>query len=314
MSQIFVPGGARKGFDGAFVCATDPASGSPVSYCFANDIVRLSLSDNRGYADAVDNSGLTHITIPGVRTGAIQVMGNLQPDRSIGALINTAFGARVNGGLTPWVGSLIPYSGGTARTFTGLWWNTLDLYGQYSQGGVPGKIGYTLSGAIADPLNSLAASDLSIPAAAGTIGAGVPHFIQCGFGNGASSSPTTYDSIRAFRLTLNNRLSAQPSAKSRTARISNGYVPGPLIGSYVMTQLLGATQAIPLAAGVYPIEIQIPTGDGSHTLLVDLTVSYDADSTSVSPNDYAPNVGAYTVFGTNSVNSASSWPINTSYS
>jgi len=312
MTQLFVPGAPRKGFDGAAIFATDPASGSPVQYMFADDMVRYIRSDNKDYPEAVDNAGLTHISIAGVKTGLVTVQAFLHPDRNIHTFLNTAFGPRTNGQLVPWTMVLVPNGGGAQIKAAGIWWATAQIGGRYAQRGGDGRIGMVLTGVVADPDNSLGMTDISLPSA-GSNGAGVSQFIQAGFTDG-QGSPVTYDLVRSFALSLNNQLSPQPSAKNRTARIGSGYTPGPLRGGLALSQMRNAVQSIPRTAGTYPLQILLPTGDGTHTTALDLSLSYDDDGLTVSPSEFGTNVISYNLFGTSAGATATAgWNMAVSY-
>jgi len=297
MTQFFAPGLARRGFDGEVVWQTDPSSGSGVAYAFANDTAGIITDDNRDYPDAVDNSGLTHISIPGMIDAVISASGCIHPDRAFHTFLNSAFGVRTGGQLVPWVQSFIPYGGAAQVKSAGIWWNQIVIASAYAKRGAAQRLSYGLAGVCADPKNASAVTDLTIPSVAGSNGAGAASFIQCSFTDG-QVSPVTYDNIRAFKLTLNNGLLPQPASKNRTARIGNGFTPGTLKGTLSVIQNKGATQAIPRTAGIYPFQINIPTGDGTHTLTIDLSLSYDSDGQSVAANDFSPDAISYNVFGT----------------
>lgn len=314
MPQDFVPGTPRKGFDGAGIFATDPSSGSPVVYSWAADMIRFIKSDNRDYPNAVDAAGMTHLSIPGVKTGIITVAGFMQPDRGFHTMLNTAFGPRTAGQLAPWKMGMIPWGGGAQIKAAGIWWNDIRIMGSFAQQGAPSRIGFIMNGVCCDPENSVGVADLTLPATSGVPGAGITDFIQVGYTDG-QVSPTVYDGVRAFTLAMNNQLSPQPSAKSRTARIGSGYTPGPLRGNYALTQLKNSTQALPRTAGVYPQQLILPTGDASHNLVLDLACSYNDDGMSFSPNEFVPDVLGYELFYMAAgATTTGTWPMIASYS
>jgi hypothetical protein len=294
MSQIYVPGNGRMGFSGAAVFALDGASPG-ASVAFANQRVVFNKNSNNSYPDLIDAVAFQVSKVPGVRMGQIQITGVVQPDRGFHTFLNSAFGPRTAGQLSPWLMNLIPYSGGTVIKAAGIWWSTIRLYSAFALGGGQQMLFFVLSGLCFDPDNTLGAPTLSVPGYVGAQGAGIAPFSRHTFNNDSS---TVYDLIRAYDMMLTNRLQVIPAIKDPVNRLAAGAQPGTIGGALTLGQLKGATTPIPLTDGSYPIDVLAPTGDGTHTLTLAGSWSYDSEAQSYQPTDFIGEGGSYTLFGT----------------
>ena len=106
----------------------------------------------------------------------------------------------------------------------------------------------------------------------------------------------------------------QPAMKDTTNRIAAGCTPGPISGSCTVNQLIGATNAIPLAAGTYPFQAKLPTGDLVHTLKLDTSLSWDGKSRPLIPEDFNTLQANYTLFSISTgATTTAAWPFASSY-
>ena len=226
-SPYFTAGGFRKGFDGYSVYAADLSEGPGTAYSFPAESVKFSPTSNNAYPVLIDNSAILHNLAAGIVQAKIQQSGPVAIDRRLDTLLTTAFGPRTSGGLSPWIATFSPYSGSTAYSAAGIWWDEFTLTGQFSPRGDSSPVRYEMSGVCLDPANIAAAANLTVPEIAGTSGAGLSVFGQCSVSNGASSSPTVYDAIKSFKLTLKNNVAIQPSLKDPANRIAAGCTPSP---------------------------------------------------------------------------------------
>jgi hypothetical protein len=299
-------------FDGDGLFAVDAASVGTV-YNFAAETIRFGDIDNTAYPDVVDAAALQHVRSLGLALGTLQIDGFVMGDRGFAAFVTAAFGPRTAGQLAPWLMNLVPYASGTAIKASGIWWSSLQITGRFGTRGSDCLIRFSIRGLVLDPKATLTVPTLTPPGTVGLNGKGISSFDQMSFTDG-QGSPTTYDSIRSFGFSLDNRLQIQPSIKSATNRIASGCVPGPIAGSLSLSQLSGATTPIPQAVGTYPIQMIMPTADATATLTLDASVSYDGRGRNLMPNDFNSIGANYTLFSTSAGATASaSYPVVATY-
>lgn len=183
----------------------------------------------------------------------------------------------------------------------------------YGQSGSDLMWTYSLSGMITDTNNVVQAASLSSGSAlfagspiAGTTGAQVSSYIATTVSSG---SGIVYPTARAG-ISLRNGMTFVTAPYSGTPavgtvvtdRINAGYIPGPLQGSVVITELWASSGFNQLPTGAsntpYPIRFKIADGTQEHAMILDLSCSYDADGANWAARDFGRGSIAYTLFGT----------------
>lgn len=295
MAQIFVQGGARMAFDGVAIFAADLAASPGASYAFADQTIRFNQSENNSYPDLIDAAAFAVNKVPGLVLGTIEISGVWQPDRDPDAFINAAFGPRAGGLLTPWLMNLVPYAGGAPVKAAGIYWSKLMLGGRFGVSGGEAMNSFQLTGMVLDPNNALGCPTLPTPAVAGVAGAGISSFDASVFTNGAGLTPAVYDLIRSFAFMLDNKMQVQPSTKQ--SRMASGCTPGQIGGSLTLSQLKGANVPVPQVAGTFPLQLNLPAGNGVVKSVIDTSVSYDGFGRSLAATDFTTDGYQYTLFG-----------------
>jgi hypothetical protein len=281
-------------FSGTAVFATDGTTlGTPVA--FADQRIVFNKNENNSLPDLIDGQSYAVNRVVGLKVGQIQVSGVVQMDRAFDTFLTSAFGPRTGGQLTPWVMSLVPYSGAAAVNAAGIWWNSIRIFSAFSVGGGAQMVAFQLNGMCLDPDNSLGSTALAVPGYVGTSGTGIAPFARAAFNNDGA---TSYDLVRAFDFALSNRLQIQPAVKSVTNRIAAGCTPSMITGALSLTQLTGATNPLPRTFGTYPIDLVLKSGDGTKTLTLATSMSYDGVSQSYSPTDFAAAAVNYSLYST----------------
>lgn len=310
MTQVFATPGARKAFDGQVLLSLD---GGATVWAFPMATIAVSDSDNVSRPDVIDANGAVHVEMPGVRSGSLDFVCPLMPDRAVHTFLTAAVGPRTNGQLTPFVANLIPYGGGDVQKFTGVWFSRISITARFSLGGQQSAVSLRASAMVFDIDNYFAAPTLVAPATAGKNGAGAASFSNCSFSDGAASSPTIYDEIRSFSWTADNGMTPDPSIIVPASRIAGGAVPSSLRGAVTLEQLTGPTNPLPAVRGNYPLSITIPTGDGTHALTLANAVSRDGSSLNLVPNDFIGRGQLYSLFGNQASNGTGSFLFVASY-
>lgn len=311
MTQLFPNPTARMAYDGLVLLQQDGPVGQV--YAFPNTSVRFNKGENNAYPASIDANAIMHMKALGVKMGALSMSFNLQIDRRIDTFLTAGFGPRTNGQLTPWVMNIIPYNGATPVKATGVWFSDFGMSGRYGTRGDDQLITCNLSAMVMDPDNFYGAGTLTAPATAATAGLGLSSFSQMGFNDGQASG-AVYDAVRSFGFSLSNGLRPQPSMLNAANRIGAGCVPSMIRGGLSILQIDGATTATPQAAGKYPYQLTLPSGDGTKTLKIDASVSYDANGKSLLPEDFTNSGINYTLFSTSAGATATAvWPFTTTY-
>ena len=310
MAQIFIQGAARMSYDGVALFAQDAVTLGTV-FAPADTRIEFMQTTNNGYPDLVDGVGILVNKVPGVNIGQLRVSGVVHPDRGFHTFVNQRFGPRTGGLLLPDMMNLVPYSGGTAIGATGVYWESIRLSSSFSVQGGQQVVSFVATALVLDPKNFYAAATLTTPTYVGTAGAGIAPFVRASFNNDGA---TTYDLIRSVDFAMSNGMQIQPAIKSTSQRIAAGCTPGVIKGALTLTQLGGAANPVPQTDGTYPIDMVLPTGDGTHTLTVATSMSYDSGSTVASPTDFLGKGVNYSLFGLSAGSTTTAaFPIVASY-
>jgi hypothetical protein len=306
MTSVLTSNGYRKAYDGVLRLCVD---GAGTVWSFPNTRVGLDVDNGVDYPATMDSTAFYENRVLGLVTGRLTKRGKLKIDRGFDLYLTAAFGARTAGKLADMIATIIPYSGGSAETFAGVYWDTLTLTFEFSASGSVTAVNYEASGMVVDPNNVLAASNLGAGTAEGTVGVGLSTFTQSSVTNGAGT-PTVYDGVRRVTIVFANGMTMDPASYPGHAadRICAGYTPGPFIGKVAITQMKGATNVLPASGVAIPITLKVPSGDGTRTMTLDLSCAADGVGQSFSPTDYNSLLTRYTLFGTNTVNGASAYP------
>ena len=294
MAQIFVQGAARMSYDGVALFAQDATTLGTV-FAPADTRIEFMQTANNGYPDLVDGVEFPVNKVPGVNLGQLRVSGVIHPDRGFHTFVNQRFGPRTNGLLLPDMMNLIPYAGGTAIGATGVYWQSIRVSSSFSVQGGQQVVAFIATAIVLDPKNFYAATTLTAPSYVGTAGAGIAPFARASFTN---DSATTYDGIRSVDFALSNGMQVQPAIKNAAQLIAAGCTPGTIKGALTLTQLGGAINPLPQTSGTFPLDLVLPTGDGTHTLTVATSMSYDSGNTTESPTDFYGKGINYSLFAT----------------
>jgi hypothetical protein len=285
-------------------------------FAFADERIVIGKTSNVAIPALINGAGYAVSKSPGVRLARLQISGVVQVDRGLHTVINQAFGPRTAGQVLPYVMNVVPYSGGAVIGYTGVYLTRLRLYSAFSVGGGQQMVRFQLSGVILDPDNFYTAPTLTVPAYVGVAGLGISPFARCSFNNDAGT-PTVYDLVRSFDFAISNGddiQNIQPAMKNVANRIAAGWTPSQIAGALNLGQLRGATNSVPLTDGVYPVDILIPSGDGSKTLTVAGSYSYSSENQSYAPTDFNTVGASYDLFGTSGTSTVTAvWPIVASY-
>lgn len=299
-ASVFGNSPFNKGFSGYIAYTLDDGVGA-TTYELPADDFTFNPSENSSRPLPVDGSSLVVNKVLGLKTGPIRQAGPVRADRGMAAMLTSAFGARVGanglppgGKLLPWFVSVSEFSGAPAYVAAGLWFRSFVLSGAFGIRGQDAQMRYQLDGMVLDPDNVSALAAAALPVGGGTSGAGISTFGNMSVDNNAA---TAYDGLRAFQLEGNNGMDVDPSVKDILNRLAAGMTPMPLTGQLLLTQLKGAANPLPQANGEYPMRIKIPTGDGTHTMTVLVTASYDSRNQTVRPNDYNQRACVYQLMG-----------------
>lgn len=301
MASIFPLNAFSKGYTGIIRLALDAAATGP-TIAFPNFSYALDVDEGNDYPLEIDSSSQYHDRVLGFVLGRLGLRGPVKLDRGFDVFLNNGFGPRVaNGKLYPFIMTAIRASGNAPLNYNGVWLDSLTLEGRFGTGGNVLMLGYSANGMVTDPKNALASSALAAATAEGTPGVGLSSFAQASVTNGAATTPTIYDGIRAFQAQFSNGLTPDPAALTTApagSRIIAGCTPSPFAGMLTLTQLLTPANPLPQAIGTYPITLKIPSGDGSKMLTLDLSCSYDGEAESLLPGDYNSRSLRFRLFGT----------------
>ncbi len=307
MTQIFVNGNVRKAFDGAVLITTDPV-GTGTTFVLPAETFSLTITDNMSIFDLVDNAGFPVNDVLGVREGSFTADGLFKGDRGFTAILTTAFGPRTAGQLTSFYYTLIPYSGGTAIMGTGMFFSRGSLMGGFGQRGEDLAWRWHMEGVVTDPDNYFGATAQAIPAAAGTVGTGISTFGNSSFNN-AAATPVVYQLIRMFRIDWDNQLDRIPTIAVPSARIGGGWVPGTIRGNVGITQLSGASPALPRTTGRYDLATLIPDGTGGVVTTLGVSMQWNQTAQSYAARNIGMAAIGYQLFATGLASPSFPWTI-----
>lgn len=283
----------NKGFSGYIAYTLDDGVGASTYELPADDFA-FNPSENTSRPLPIDGSSLVVNKVLGLKTGPIRQSGPVRADRGMAAMFSSAFGQRIGGKLLPWFVSVSEFSGATPYVAAGLWFRSFMLSGAVAVRGQDAQMRYQLDGMVLDPDNVSALTAAALPVGGGTNGAGISSFDNVSVDNNGTA---VYDGLRAIQLEGNNGMDVDPSVKDIVNRLAAGMTPMPLTGQFLLRQMKGAANPLPQANGEYPMRIKIPTGDGTHTMTVLVTASYDSRSQNVRPNDYTERACVYQLTG-----------------
>lgn len=316
MANTYTQTSFRLGYDGYIYWV--PGDGTTASLAPQFSSANISYTDNISAMPTVDASAIAHNSVMGMRGAGLSQSGNISIDRSFQTIINTGFGPRTSGQLVPWVATVKESSAFTAFTLGRIWLSRFGISGSWSASGAGSALSYSLASIITDPDNRYSVASVTTPSIIGVTGTDFSTFNHCSFSNGAASSPTVYDGVRGFSISLDNRLQIVPANDSTYAsyRLAAGCIPGLFVGSSVtITQLKGATNVIPLTTNTsgYPLNIIIKSPDASHTLTLAMSLLFINNSEVTSVDGVVMNQATYILFGGQASNSTSTWPIVATY-
>ncbi len=301
MASIFPLNAFSKGHTGIIRLAQDAAATGP-TIAFPNFSYALDVDEGNDYPLEIDSSSQYHDRVLGFVLGRLGLRGPVKLDRGFDVFLNNAFGPHVaNGKLYPFIMTAIRASQNAPLNYNGVWMDSLTLEGRFGTGGNVLMLGSSANGMVADPKNAFASSALPPATAEGTPGVGLSSFAQASVTNGAATTPVVYDGVRAFQVVFRNNLSPDPAAHASApagSRIIAGCTPSPFTGNVTLTQLLTPSNPLPMGGASLPLTLKIPSGDGSKTLTLDLSCSYDGEAESLVPNDYNSRSYRYTLLGT----------------
>jgi hypothetical protein len=273
-------------------------------------------TDNTSIIQSIDNTYYPINSALGVHEANVTFSGQVSVDRSWDTIINSGFGPRISGQLTPWMATIKPGGSFTAYTAGRIWFSTLTFSANWAEEGQQAVLHYDLALRSMDPDNYYGVPTVATPATQGVTGTDFSTFVTCAFTNG---SDIVYDGIRSFSLALDNRLLVIPSNDNYYSpyRIAQGCIPGAIVGSkFQISQLKGATNLLPTSpTGSYPLSVLIKSPDGSYTLTIDLSIKRLIDGLGIRVEDFTQYNYSYGLFGTSSANSTgpANFPFNAIY-
>lgn len=310
----FIAGHEREGFDGYQLFGLDDGTTAVVIAPVSSALV-FQAANNNSYPQLIDNSAILHNRVAGAKIGDIRTQGPVGIDRKFEYLLTNAFGPRVSDvakpALTPWLASFLPNAGGTVVTAGGIWFSDILLSAQFDVAGQGMEWNYQASAVCCDPDNVGASPNLTAPAVSGTVGFGISTLFDTIFGDGSAG---VYDSIRSISIRATNNLAPIKAQNANSAlaaaRLIKGFTPGQFSGRVNIVQNKGATLAIPSAQGTYEFVATISDPSAAHTLMLSMSMSYDARVSSQMPNDQNTQSASYTLFG---AAGSLSWPLTAAY-
>ena len=282
------------------------------------EMATWNYTDNIALLPTIDASAVAHNRALGVREATLDMRGYVSIDRGWQNIINTGFGLRTNGQLTPWMATISLGANTAWSPFTvgKIWHSNLNISATWAEDGGTAVVGYQLQSRILDPDNAYAAPAVATPSTVGVQGTDFSTFIGCSLTNGAVT-PVVYDSIKSFSISLDNKLKLTEANDTYypADRIAAACLPGIMTTSRVtITQLKGAVQSIPMTTqnAPYPVNLIIKSPDASHSLTLQMSLEFLRMNTVVGAENTVVQQAEYALFGSSS-NGTTNWPIVATY-